>query len=203
MIMANLRSTSSVINASTHVQDPIAELEELFIEKTQMRRIRAGQCPVRRPVFLRLNGVAHGRFEVVEDLPDELKVGLFAQAKTYPAWVRYSCDIPDGAPERGETVGLGIKLFGVEGEKCLEPDESSPTVDFLLQNHPVFFVNDAQDMALAFRDFASWIEAHEDTRAILAAMRKDVKVYWRVSCGALFLFILGRKSFVNIKLSLK
>ena len=69
---------------------------------------------------------------------------------------------------------LGIKLFGVEGEKCLEPDESSPTVDFLLQNHPVFFVNDAQDMALAFRDFASWIEAHEDTRAILAAMRKDV-----------------------------
>ena len=51
----------------------------------------------------------------------------------------------------------------------------APTVDFLLQNHPVFFVNDAQDMALAFRDFTAWIEAHEDTAAILDAMRKDVK----------------------------
>ncbi len=200
MIMANLRSTSSVINASTHVQDPIAELEELFIEKTQMRRIRAGQCPVRRPVFLRLNGVAHGRFEVVEDLPDELKVGLFAQAKTYPAWVRYSCDIPDGAPERGETVGLGIKLFGVEGEKCLEPDESSPTVDFLLQNHPVFFVNDAQDMALAFRDFAAWIEAHEDTRAILAAMRKDVKSVLESELWSVIPFYFGLQKFCKYKI---
>ena len=71
-----------------------------------MRRVREGQCPVRRPVFLRLNGVAHGRFEVSKNIPVEFKVGLFSEPKTYPAWVRYSCDIPDGVPERGETVGV-------------------------------------------------------------------------------------------------
>ena len=173
--MEDTHGISGVVEVDVKASDPIAELKELFIEKTQIRRVREGQCPVRRPVFLRLNGVAHGRFEVSKNIPDEFKVGLFSEPKTYPAWVRYSCDIPDGVPERGETVGLGIKLFGVEGHKCLEPDSLAPTVDFLLQNHPVFFVNDAQDMALAFRDFTAWIETHEDTAAILDAMKKDVK----------------------------
>lgn len=180
--------------------DPIAELNELFIEKTQMRRIREGQCPVRRPVFLRLNGVAHGRFEVLENIPDEFKVGLFQKHKVYAAWVRYSCDIPDGLPERGETVGMGIKLFGVGGHKCLEPDTFAPTVDFLLQNHPVFFVNNAQDMAVAFRDFNAWIEAHKETGAILDSMRKDVKSVLDSEMWSVIPFRFGNQAYCKYKI---
>lgn len=154
--------------------DAIACLEDLFIEKTQKARIRQGQCPVRRPVFLNLNGVACGRFEVLGNLPESLQVGLFAQAGSYPAWVRYSCDIRDDQPVFQETVGLGIKLFGVPGLKCLAPDESTPTLDFLLQNHPVFFVRTASDMCQAFKDFATWVQEHPETREVLDAMRKVV-----------------------------
>lgn len=164
--------------ASADRQDPdhdaIACLEDLFIEKTQMRRIREGQCPVRRPVFLRLNGVAHGRFEVLEGLPQALRVGLFAKPGSYPAWVRYSCDVPDDQPDFKATVGLGIKLFDVPGLKGLAPDEHAPTLDFLLQNHPVFFVRTAQDMCEAFRDFNAWVRDHPQTRQVLDDMEKIV-----------------------------
>lgn len=153
---------------------PVACLEDLFIEKTQKARIRAGQCPVRRPVFLRLNGVAHGRFEVRDDIPEELRVGLFSSAGSYPAWVRFSCDIPDGTPDFKATVGLGVKLFDVPGLKSLPPDEHSPTLDFLLQNHPVFFVKTARDMCDAFRDFDAWLQDHPDTKKVLDDMGKVV-----------------------------
>ncbi|GAB7530723.1 hypothetical protein PS3A_31340 [Pseudomonas sp. 3A(2025)] len=154
--------------------DAIACLEDLFIEKTQKARIRKGQCPVRRPVFLNLNGVAHGRFDVLDSLPESLQVGLFAKPGTYPAWVRYSCDIRDDQPVFRETVGLGIKLFDVPGLKCLVPDESTPTLDFLLQNHPVFFVRTASDMCALFRDFDGWVREHPETGEVLDAMKKSV-----------------------------
>lgn len=152
----------------------VACLEKLFVEKTQKARIRAGQCPVRRPVFLRLNGVAHGRFDVLPDLPAPLRVGLFARAQSYPAWVRYSCDIPDGRPDFKATVGLGIKLFEVPGLKSLSPDQDAPTMDFVLQNHPVFFVKTARDMCDAFQDFEAWVQSHPDTAQVLSDMEKVV-----------------------------
>lgn len=152
----------------------IACLEDLFVERTQKRRIRQGQCPVRRPVFLRLNGVAHGRFEVLDNIPQALRVGLFAKAGTYPAWVRYSCDVPDEVPDFEATVGVGIKLFDVPGLKALSPDEHAPTMDFLLQNHPVFFVKTARDMCDAFQDFDAWTQSHPDTAQVLRDMAKAV-----------------------------
>lgn len=152
----------------------VACLEELFIEKTQKGRIRAGQCPVRRPVFLRLNGVARGQFEVMPNIPQLLRVGLFSRPESFPAWVRFSCDIPDGVPDFKATVGMGLKLFGVPGLKSLSPDESAPTLDFLLQNHPVFFVKTARDMCDAFRDFQAWILEHPDTAQVLNDMEKVV-----------------------------
>ncbi|SQF99467.1 catalase [Paucimonas lemoignei] len=164
-------------HASTATQcheEAIQCLENLFIEQTQKARIRAGQCPVRRPVFLRHYGTAHGHFEVLQDLPPELCVGLFAKPCSYPAWVRYSCDIPDDKPDFMETVGIGIKLFDVPGRKCLEPDEECPTVDFLLQNHPVFFVKTARAMCDAFNDFTDWIAEHPETEKVLNDMRKFV-----------------------------
>lgn len=165
---------SSLKASDSEACDPITCLEKLFIEDTQMARIRSGQCPVRRPVFLRLQGVAHGRFEVVQDLPEDLRVGLFSKPGRYPAWVRFSCDIPDGKPDFKETLGLGLKLFDVPGRKCLPPDEDAPTLDFLLQNHPVFFVKNARDMCAAFQDFNGWLKEHPETAQVLDDMRKVV-----------------------------
>ena len=105
------------------------------------------------------------RFEVVPDLPDDLRVGIFGQRPSFPAWVRFSSDIPDGQPDLKSTVGIGIKLFDVDGEKILAPDEHAPTADFLLQNMDVFFVDNAHDMCAFTKASLSgeadaWLKEH-------------------------------------------
>ena len=71
--------------------DPIASLTEMFVGMVQAGRIAKGQCPAMRPVFLKPHGVVRGTFRVLPNLPDNLKVGLFAGTE-YPAWVRFSSD---------------------------------------------------------------------------------------------------------------
>ena len=57
-------------------QDPIGSLKQMFVDIVQSRRIKLGQNPAQRPVFLKPHGVAHGRFEVRRDLPENLKIGV-------------------------------------------------------------------------------------------------------------------------------
>jgi hypothetical protein len=57
---------------------PTENLAHMFIRLVQTGWIKQGQWPAQRPVFLKPHGVAYGRFEPVGDLPDDLKVGVFA-----------------------------------------------------------------------------------------------------------------------------
>src|ERR1043166_1864898 len=98
--------------------DPIGNLKQMFVGIVQTRRIEQGQSPARRPVFLKPHGVAHGRFEVRHDLPDELRVGVFAM-KSLPTWVRFSSATVPSMPDLKTTCGIGIKLFGVPGKKLI------------------------------------------------------------------------------------
>jgi hypothetical protein len=168
--------------------DPIASLKAMFVDVIMGQRIAAGQDPVQRPVFLKPHGVAGGTFTVRPDLPEELRVGVFAGA-SYPAWVRFSSDTVPAVPDLGTTCGMAIKLFGVPGPKLLTPDEDATTHDFLLQNHDVFFVDTARDMCefteagVIHGDYGPYLAAHPVTASILSAMRKLVPsvletTYW-------------------------
>ena len=126
--------------------DPIEGLRRMFVDVFQSGALARGRDPATRPVFLRLHGVAHGTLIVRSDLPQELRVGVFGQKPEYPVWVRFSSDVQPGSPDLKGTVGIGLKLFGVEGEKILPPDQDASTQDFILQNHDVFFVDTAKDM---------------------------------------------------------
>jgi hypothetical protein len=170
--------------------DPIAGLKQLFVDYFQGRGMAAGRDPATRPVFLRLHGVAHGRFVVAPDLRNDLKVGVFGQASEYAAWVRFSADVQPGAADLKGTTGIGIKLFGVDGPKLLEPDQDARTQDFILQNHDVFFTDTAKDMC----EFTcqslhgkgdEYLQAHPVTAQILKDMEKVVDSvlttpYWSV-----------------------
>ena len=170
--------------------DPIAGLKQLFVDYFQGMGMAAGRDPATRPVFLRLHGVAHGRLVIEPDLPEALRVGVFAQAPEYPVWVRFSSDVQPGRPDIKGTMGVGIKLFGVDGEKLLEPDQDATTHDFILQNHDVFFVDTAKDMC----EFTcqslhgkgdDYLREHPITQQILDDMAKQVPSvlvsdYWSV-----------------------
>jgi hypothetical protein len=158
--------------------DPIAALETMFVTMVMGGRIGAGQNPALRPVFLKPHGVAGGTFTVVADLPDELRVGVFA-GESYPAWVRFSSDTQPYLPDLQSTCGIGIKLFGVPGEKLLPPNTDAVTHDFLLQNHDVFFVDDAAEFceftrATVVEHNDSYVQEHPNTARILKDMDKLV-----------------------------
>lgn len=187
--------------------DPISCLKQMFVDMVQFSRIKRGQCPARRPVFLRLHGVAHGRFEVAPGLPSDLCIGLFGQRSSYPAWVRFSSDIPDGRPDLKSTVGIGIKLFDAQGEKVLAPDEHAPTVDILLQNIDIFFVDNAHDMcaftkaSLTSPEAAdAWLKDHPRTQEILDEMEKVVPTVLGTDLWSVIPFHFGNDRYCKYKL---
>ncbi len=113
--------------------------------------VQAQKGPDLRKDHPKSHGLVWGEFKVEENLPESLKVGIFAQSKTYPLWMRLSN--ASSVEKRGhlksdldpDVRALAIKLLQVEGEKVL--DDEKETQDFLLINHPVFFVRDAQGFA--------------------------------------------------------
>jgi hypothetical protein len=101
---------------------------------------------VRRDAHAKAHGCVKSRFDVVRDLPAELRVGVFQPGASYPAWIRYSNGSGRSQNDRvGDGRGMAIKLMGVPGDKILSEERAAKTQDFLMINHPVFFVRNAAD----------------------------------------------------------
>ena len=184
--------------------DPIASLVEMFVAMVQAGRIARGQCPALRPVFLKPHGVAHGVFRVRPDLPEDLKVGLFAGSE-YPAWVRFSSDTVPTVSDFKTTVGIGIKLFHTPVPKIFgEPQDT--TFDFILQNFDVFFVDTAADMCAFTKagvvdgNYDPYLAAHPETAKILDEMAKPVASTLGIAYWSCVPFAFGAKRFVKYKL---
>lgn len=186
--------------------DPIASLVKMFVEITQGDRIKRGQSPAMRPVFLKPHGIAAGEFVVREDLPPELQIGLLGKpGVTFPAWVRFSSDTVSTVGDFQTTLGIGIKLFGVRGPKLLDDPEDT-TFDLILQNSEVFFLDRATDMC-AFtkagvidRDYDKYLDAHPETRALLDAMAKPVGSVLATSYWSCLPFRFGSNTYAKYKL---
>ena len=84
-----------------------------------------------RALHAKPNVVARARFEVHE-VPEDLRVGLFAAPKTYDAVVRFSNGGPSRLPDKKPDVrGIAVKVLGVAGKKLIPGLEDAPTQDFL------------------------------------------------------------------------
>ena len=59
------------------------------------------------------HAVVRGEFEVLDDLPSELRKGIFARPDSYPAWVRFSGPGPLSPPDIEDSgiLIVGIKLM--------------------------------------------------------------------------------------------
>ena len=96
-----------------------------------------------RDAHPKAHGCVRAEFKIAEALPKELAQGIFLPGKTYPAWIRFSNGSSNAqqADIKKDARGMAIKLLAVPGERLLNHDEMS-TQDFIMINHPVFFVND-------------------------------------------------------------
>jgi hypothetical protein len=181
---------------------PTDQLKEMFVDIVQQQRINLGQMPARRPVFLKPHGIAQGVFEMQPNLPKELQVGVFALGKL-DAWVRFSSDTTPTSPDLKTTCGIALKLFGVQGEKLLGEGD---TQDFILQNHDVFFVDNAQEMAefttagVVDKDYDAYLAKHPETKRILDEMAKPVASSLAIDYWSVLPYAFGPDRFVKYKL---
>ncbi|WP_052710468.1 LodA/GoxA family CTQ-dependent oxidase [Azospirillum thiophilum] len=157
--------------------DATRRLDEMFIGMVQMKRLALGQKPAERAVFRKLHGTVGGRLVMNPDRPEALRVGVFAKDEL-PAWVRFSSDTGPTSPDLNSTLGIGLKVWGVDGVNAL--GEAGDVADFIMQNFPVFFVDDAQAMCeftyagVVLNDYPGYLAKHPKTNAILNRMSAQV-----------------------------
>jgi len=101
---------------------------------------------MRRDAHPKMHGVVKAEFIVEPNLPADLRVGIFKEPKTYPAWIRFSNQSGSIRPDRKPDIrGMAIKLMGVPGEKLLEEERDEQTQDFILISTRVFVTRDVKE----------------------------------------------------------
>jgi hypothetical protein len=87
-------------------------------------------------------GAVRGSFEVLADLPEPYRRGVFATPRTFPTWVRFGGPGPLSPPDMRDNglLSVGLKLMGVEGQKLLEDEQH--TQDFTALSSPTFTTPD-------------------------------------------------------------
>ncbi|WP_251359204.1 catalase family protein [Kangiella sp. TOML190] len=110
-----------------------------------MRRSYGEGETVQRDAHAKTHGLVKAKFKVVDDLPDELRYGVFAEPKSFDAVIRFSASSQLAQPDtEAQPHGMAIKLLGVEGKKLLKGMEDAKTQDFVMINFPTFFVADLE-----------------------------------------------------------
>jgi hypothetical protein len=90
------------------------------------------------------HGVVRAEFVVRDDLPEHMRRGLFAEPRSYRAWVRYAGPGPYMPPDIDDIgfMSMSIKLMDVPGPKLL--DDEKLTQDMLGVSTPTFVTPDTR-----------------------------------------------------------
>lgn len=138
---------------------------------------------VLRDAHAKAHGCVKAQMTVLQNLAPELRHGVLAEpGKTWQAWMRLSNGnaYPQFDSAR-DARGMAIKLLDVPGDKLLSSKATAGNQDFVMFNHPVFFVRDVaeykQNFAaqadgskiLAF--FPSWDPRTWEVRHLIIALK--------------------------------
>ncbi len=90
------------------------------------------------------HGIVRAEFIVHEGLPPQFRHGIYANPKTYRAWVRFSGPGPYVTPDIDDVgfMSISIKLMGVPGPKLM--DEEQFTQDMFGVSTPTFVTPDTR-----------------------------------------------------------
>jgi hypothetical protein len=90
------------------------------------------------------HGVVRAELTVRDDLPEHMRRGIFAEPRTYRAWVRFAGPGPYVTKDIDDVgfMSMSIKLMGVPGPKLL--DDEQHTQDMLAVSPPTFVTPDTR-----------------------------------------------------------
>jgi hypothetical protein len=169
--VAALANTPAVFaqdrSANSHVvsalpQEVVEPGEKELIDsimKSSLDRIKKqfppGTLPVKRDAHPKAHGLVTAQFIVLDDIPEQLRYGVFKAPRTFDALIRFSAGNVEVQEDTvPQAAGMAIKLLGVEGEKLLEAEKNAKTQDFIMINFPGFFVRNLKDYALLHDELA-------------------------------------------------
>ena len=112
---------------------------------------------VLRDAHAKAHGCVKAQVTVLQNLVPELRHGVLAETgKTWQAWMRLSNGnaYPQFDSAR-DARGMAIKLLDVPGDKLLSSKATAANQDFVMFNHPVFFVRDVAEYKQNFAAQAS------------------------------------------------
>ncbi len=113
------------------------QIERMIEDSVRVDEAKYGSAL--RDAHAKAHACVQAKFRVLNNLPEKLRVGIFADPRAYPAWIRYSNASGKVQNDSEQDArGMAVKLMGIEGSE-------SGTQDFLMINHPVFFVRNAVD----------------------------------------------------------
>lgn len=93
------------------------------------------------------HGIVRGEFIVHDNLPPELRHGIYATPRTYKTWVRFSGPGPYITPDIDDVgfMSISVKLMGVPGPKLMEQEKF--TQDMFGVSTPTFVTPDTRSNA--------------------------------------------------------
>ena len=112
------------------------------IVKLSLADMNIGRRPVLRGQHPKSHGCIRARFEVCADIRDEFRHGLFKTVGSYDALVRFS-NFSRADDSQSDTRGMAVKLF----------HNGDAIQDFVMIDHPVFFIRNAADYVIFVRAF--------------------------------------------------
>ena len=95
-------------------------------------------------------GLAQAEVEILAGTPPAYAQGIYATPGRHEAVVRFSNGSPHSGADAllGTALGMGLKIFGIDGPTLLEDEPDSDTFDYALIDHPVFFANTVEHYML-------------------------------------------------------
>lgn len=83
-------------------------------------------------------GLMKGQFQILDNIPQDLKVGIFKKPRTFKCWIRSSsANTIIQTDAKKDFRGLALKLLDVEGERYDNDNSEKHTQDLLLLSYPV------------------------------------------------------------------
>ena len=97
-----------------------------------------------RATHVKTQGIVKGKLTVMPNLPNHLRQGLFkTPVKMYDVAARYASEpVFLQADHEPGPRGLGLRVFGVEGERLAGADPDARTQDFFFNNAPMIELTD-------------------------------------------------------------
>lgn len=175
---------SGPVSAEEEIPAAEAALTQTIIEDAiRVVEQHRDNTRVLRDAHAKAHGCVKAEVSVLADLDPALRQGVFSEpGKTWQAWMRLSNGNAYPQFDRARDArGMAIKLLDVPGDKLLSSKATAGNQDFVMFNHPAFFIRDVAEYkqnfaaqadgkkALAF--FPSWDPRTWEIRHLVIALK--------------------------------